>query len=220
MRHRPNVLVFLPDAMQAQVVRPGHDCRTPNFERLARRGVRFNRAYAALPTCSPSRASLMTGLLAHNHGVLQVEHCADDDQCVRRTQHPHWAQRLTEAGYRAGYFGKWHVERTNRLEDFGWQVNGCDASAALRAQGAGVDSAEKLLRESGLAVYETGPEGYRPVLHYGVTDVPSEQRAFSRTARMAEQFLGEALQQDRPWACCVSFSEPNAPLVASRAFFE
>lgn len=220
MRHRPNVLVFLPDAMQAQVVRPGHDCRTPNFDRLSSRGVRFNRAYAALPTCSPSRASLMTGLLPHNHGVLQVEHCVDDDQSVLRTRHPHWAQRLTEAGYWTGYFGKWHVERSNRLEAFGWQVNGCDSSAALRAQGAGVDSAEKLLREGDPAAYETGPEGYRPVLHYGVSSVPSEQRTFSRTTRMAGEFLGEALQQDRPWACCVSFSEPNTPLVASRAFFE
>jgi len=220
MSKRPNILMFLPDAMQARVVRPDHDCQTPHFDRLARRGIRFRRAYAALPTCSPSRASLMTGLLPHNHGVLQVEHCVDSDQCALRTQHPHWAQRLTEAGYRTGYFGKWHVERTNRLEAFGWQVNGCDASVAYRALGAGVAGIERLLTPGNLASYETGPEGYRPILHYGVTDAPSEQRSFALTAQMARQFLAEAMSQDRPWACCVSFSEPNTPLIASRAFFE
>ena len=38
-------------------------------------------------------------------------------------------QRLQAAGYRTGYFGKWHVERTNDLERFGWQVNGAAGTA-------------------------------------------------------------------------------------------
>ena len=219
MDDRPNILLFLPDGMQARVTRPGHDCRTPNFDRLASGGIRFTRAHTVLPTCSPARASLMTGLLPHNHGVLQVEHCVDDDQCALRARHPHWAQRLSQAGYRTGYFGKWHVERTNRLEDFGWQVNGCDATAAFRALGSGVAKTEELLDDDSLAVYETSPEGYNPVLHYGVTDVPSGQRSFAHTVDMARQFLSESFVQDRPWACCVSLSEPNVPLIAGRETF-
>ena len=219
MDDRPNILLFVPDGMQAKVTCPDHDCRTPNFGRLAGRGTRFTRAHTVLPTCSPARASLMTGLLPHNHGVLQVEHCVDDDQCVLRTRHPHWAQHLGQAGYRTGYFGKWHVERTNRLEDFGWQVNGCDATAAFRALGSGLAKTEELLDENSLAVYETGPEGYNPVLHYGVTEVPSAQRSFALTVDMARQFLTESFARDCPWACCVSFSEPNVPLIAGRAAF-
>ncbi len=221
MDDRPNILLFLPDGMQAQVTGPDHDCHTPNFDRLADRGTRFTRAHTVLPTCSPARASLMTGLLPHNHGVLQVEHCVDDDQCLLRTRHPHWAQRLSQAGYRTGYFGKWHIERTNRLEDFGWQVNGCDATVAFRALGSGVAKTEELLDENSLAVYETGPEGYNSVLHYGVTNVPSAQRSFVRTVDMAQGFLDESFAQDAPWACCVSFAEPNVPLIAGReAFFQ
>ena len=177
MADRPNILMFLPDGMQAGVFKPDHDCQTPNFDRLARRGIRFNRAHTPLPTCSPARASLMTGLLPHNHGVLQVEHCVDDDQCVLRTEHPHWAQRLSDAGYRTGYFGKWHIERTNDLEEFGWQVNGCDAGAAFRALGEGISGTEQLLDENSLAKYKEGPEGYNRVLHYGVTDVPQMSEA-------------------------------------------
>ena len=220
MSTRPNILMFMPDAMQAQVTFPGHDCHTPNMDRVAARGVRFRRAHAALPTCSPSRASLMTGLLPHNHGVLQVEHCTDDDQCVLRTEHPHWAQRLVAAGYRTGYFGKWHIERTNQVEDFGWQVNGTDAGAAYRALGEGVARTEDLLNEDSRALYETEPEGYNRILHCGVTDVPTEQRTFAATTRGALEFLAERGSGDAPWACCVSFSEPNTPLIAGRRAFE
>ena len=217
---RPNVLLFLPDGMPAEALRPGGDCMTPNFDRLASRGLRFNRAYTALPTCSPSRASLMTGMLPHNHGVLQVEHCVDDDQCVLRLEYPHWAQRLVDAGYHTGYFGKWHIERTNRLEDFGWQVNGCDESAAQRGVGSGEEGAEALLNEDSFASYVTTPPGYNPVLHYGVTDVPTSERRFARTTANALEFIGEASSSDEPWACCVSFSEPNTPVIAGREAFE
>lgn len=126
MNPKPNILLILPDGMQAKPLEADHICRTPTFDRLARRGVRFSRAYTPAPTCSPARASLMTGLLPHNHGVLQVEHSVDDDQSVLRTEHPHWAQSLVQNGYHTGYFGKWHIERSYRLGDFGWQVNGCD----------------------------------------------------------------------------------------------
>ena len=220
MSNRPNILLFLPDAMQAQVTFPGHDCLTPNMDRVADRGMRFTRAHTVLPTCSPARASLMTGLLPHNHGVLQVEHCADDDQCVLRTRYPHWAQRLSDAGYRTGYFGKWHVERSNRLEDFGWQVNGCDEGAAYRALGAGVAPTEALLNDDSFALYETEPEGYNRILHYGVTDVPAGQRPFGLSTRMALDFLASCREGEQPWACCMSFSEPNTPLIAGSEAYE
>ncbi|MDP6777570.1 MAG: sulfatase-like hydrolase/transferase [Candidatus Latescibacteria bacterium] len=220
MPDRPNILIFLPDGMQAQVTRPDHACRTPNFDRLADRGVRFSRAHTVLPTCSPARASLMTGLLPHNHGVLQVEHCVDDDQCILRTQYPHWAQHLTEAGYRTGYFGKWHIERTNKVEDFGWQINGCDESAAFRAIGAGVAGTDQLVDENSLTSYETGPEGYNDVLHYGVTDVPSEERSFAATTRLAQEYLSDCLSHDDPWACFVSFPEPNVPVITGKETYE
>ena len=119
MSKRPNLLFLMADQMQGRVLEPGHPCQTPYFDQLAARGVRFQRAYTPNAVCSPARASLMTGLLPHNHGVLEVIHCVDDDQCNLRTEHPHWAQRLVEKGYRTGYFGKWHVERSDDLNRFG-----------------------------------------------------------------------------------------------------
>ena len=120
----PNILFLMTDQMQGRVLEPDNPCQTPVLDGLAARGVRFRRAYTPNAVCSPARASLMTGLLPHNHGVLYVEHTVDADQAVLRTQHPHWAERLTAAGYRTGYFGKWHVERSNELSRFGWQEQG------------------------------------------------------------------------------------------------
>ena len=111
---RPNILFLMTDQMQGRVLDPGNPCRTPHFDRLAARGVRFPRAYTPNAVCSPARASLMTGLLPHSHGVLEVTHCVDDDQCNLRTEHPHWAQRLQAAGYRTGYF------QGNRLNGLTW----------------------------------------------------------------------------------------------------
>ena len=124
MSDRPNILFPMADQMQARVLEPGHVCQTPNLDRLAGEGVRFARAYTPNNICSPTRASLMTGLMPHNHGVLEVLYGKVPDLHVLRSDKPHWAERLTAAGYSTGYFGKWHVERDNAPGRFGWQVDG------------------------------------------------------------------------------------------------
>ena len=136
MATRPNILLFVPDGMQGRAQEPGGPVHTPNFDSVAQRGVQFTRAVTPLPTCSPARASIMTGLLPHNHGMTTVEHTVDPDQSLLRMDKPHWAQRLVEAGYRTGYFGKWHVEQTSRLEQFGWQVDG-NSRGTLYAEALG-----------------------------------------------------------------------------------
>src|SRR5690606_221180 len=115
---RPNVLFLMTDQMTGHVLQSHHPCITPNLDQLAARGVSFQRAYTPNAICSPARASLMTGLLPHNLGVLEVIHNVDSDQSVLRPEHPHWAQRLSAAGYKTGYFGKWHVERNNEPERY------------------------------------------------------------------------------------------------------
>jgi arylsulfatase A-like enzyme len=203
----PNILFLMTDQMQGRVLDPAHPCITPNFDRLAARGVRLPKAYTPNAVCSPARASLMTGLLPHSHGVLEVIHCVDDDQCNLRTELPHWAQRLEEAGYRTGYFGKWHVERSNDLARFGWQVTGASS-------GGGKGSGNFTLRGT-----NEHPEGYRESLLYGVTDVPPEQRGVGMTTDLALQFLRQESAGAAPWCCFVSISEPHDPFVTGQEAF-
>lgn len=68
---KPNVLFIAVDDLNHWVHYLGRNeqVKTPNLDRIARRGVRFTRAYCAAPVCNPSRAALMTGLLPSTSGV-------------------------------------------------------------------------------------------------------------------------------------------------------
>lgn len=157
----------------------------------------------------------MTGMLPHNHGVLEVEHGRDADQCVLRTGLPHFAQRLSDAGYRTGYFGKWHVERTQDVSRFGWQESVVKGEAHLKNLGRGDAGPAMFELDESLCGYIEGPRGYRRILHWGVTDTPLDDRYPGLTLRDAGQFLDRHRSGD-PWCCCVSFSEPNEALVVGR----
>jgi len=220
MSRRPNILLFLMDGLQAEALEPGSACLTPTFDKFRADGLTFKRAYTTTPTCSPARASLMTGLLPHNHGVLEVEHGRDADQCVLRTDKPHWAQRLRANGYRTAYLGKWHIERTNDLGQFGWEIDEGKAAAHHQFLGLGQDGGADLPIDPALSRHVDGPEGYNSILHYGVTDVPASERYPAHTVNQAIGVLDEFTKGDAPWCLCASFSEPNESLVVSRETFE
>ena len=219
MADQPNILFLMTDQMQGGVLDPDHPCQTPHFDRLAARGLRITNAYTPNPVCSPARASLMTGLLPHSHGVLTVDHCVDDDQGLLRRDKPHWAQRLTNAGYHTGYFGKWHVERTNQLESFGWQVDGGGRGPMF------VDATRQLNQNQPDAAIDwfhtlTGPPGYNPDGLCGITDTPPDRRMMGVTTHLAHQFLRDALNRDQPWCCFASVIEPHDPFVCSREAYD
>ncbi len=218
MAHQPNILILMCDQLRGDVLDPGHPCKTPNLDRLAARGVRITRAYAPNAICSPSRASMMTGLLPHNHGVLTVTHCVDEDQSCLRTEHPHFAQRLEAAGYRTGYFGKWHVERSHDLARFGWQVQCEEGGDKLRAyqQAAGKPDEDPWVMRYEMDTIPGWPNG----LIYGVTRAPIEQRRLGVITTAASDYLDEALAGDGPWCCMVSTPEPHDPYVCGEQVYK
>ena len=220
MSRRPNILLFIMDGLQADALQVGGPCITPTFDQFRAGALAFNRAHTTTPTCSPARAGLMTGLLPHNHGVLEVEHGRDADQCVLRTEKPHWAQRLRAGGYRTAYLGKWHIERTNDLGQFGWEIDEGKAADHHRFLGLGKDGGADLPLDPAFSRHVEGPDGYNRLLHYGVTDVPPSERYPAHTVNQAIDVLDEFTKSDAPWCLCASFSEPNESLVVSRATFE
>jgi arylsulfatase A-like enzyme len=222
---KPNILFLMTDQMQSRVLESGHPCLTPNLDRLIARGTRFRRAYTPNAICSPARASLMTGLLPHNHGVFDVIHNVDDDQCNLRLDKPHFAQRLQKAGYRTGYFGKWHVERSEQLENFGWNVNGCSATHEAKGSSVYQKYSSKLVKDWSpskrfpISRMTPNPPGYKEFRQYGVTDTPPEFRKMGIATQMAEDFLTDALKGDQPWCCFASVLEPHDPFIAGEETF-
>lgn len=202
MQKRPNILFLMADQMQGRVLDAQHPCATPHLDRVASRGTRITRAYTPNAVCSPARASLMTGLLPHNHGVLWVTHVVDDDQGNLRTGHPHWAQRLRTAGYRTGYFGKWHVERGDDPTAFGWEE-----APSWREAVRAAEHDWALRREL------ADPPGYPSTLFYGVTEAPPEERPMGVISARAGEFLERVTGGDEPWCCFVSVPEPHDPFV-------
>jgi arylsulfatase A-like enzyme len=73
--NRPNILLILTDQHRLSLGGYGPTpCRTPNLDRLAAEGVRFETAYTCFPVCSSARASIMTGLWPHAHGICANVH--------------------------------------------------------------------------------------------------------------------------------------------------
>ena len=79
------------------------DMKTPNLDRLASEGIRFERAYTCQPVCGPARSALFTGLFPHSCGGWANSMPLGDN--VKTV-----GQRLTDNGLHCAYIGKWHLD--------------------------------------------------------------------------------------------------------------
>jgi len=105
---RPNILFILCDDLRADALGcAGHPyLKTPNIDRIAAEGVRFKNMFCTTSLCSPSRASILSGLYAHTHGVQNnfTEYPAG---------FPSFHLQLHDQGWETAYIGKWHMGEEN-----------------------------------------------------------------------------------------------------------
>jgi N-acetylglucosamine-6-sulfatase len=105
---RPNVLVILCDDLRWDALGYAGNphVKTPNIDRLAAEGVNFANAFCTTSLCSPSRASILSGLYAHVHGVL-------NNFTEYPKSLPSFPRALQAAGYETAYIGKYHMGEEN-----------------------------------------------------------------------------------------------------------
>ena len=104
---RPNIL-YIHSHDTGRYLQPyGHPVPAPNLQRLAEGGVLFRQAFSAAPTCSPSRASLLTGQCPHSNGMFGLAHRGFVMNDYRR----HIAHTLRAAGYYSELIGLQHIAR-------------------------------------------------------------------------------------------------------------
>ncbi len=110
---RPNVLCILTDdqGVWAAGCYGNSEIRTPNIDRIAQTGVRFDRFFVATPVCSPSRATLLTGRIASQHGVHDWIRGGNvgEDAATYLEGETAYTDVLAAHGWRCGLSGKWHL---------------------------------------------------------------------------------------------------------------
>jgi len=102
---RPNLLFVLSDQHSWDMLGAygNREIQTPNFDRLAREGIRFNHCVSNSPVCTPYRGILFSSQHPLTCGAIQ------NDLQILPGNGTYFAEVLRDAGYRTGYYGKWHL---------------------------------------------------------------------------------------------------------------
>lgn len=217
-KSRPNVLWIMCDQLHADCLSAaGHpDVKTPNIDRIADRGVRYTRAYANNPICSPSRICFNTGMYAHTHGVF------GNYNAERPIPNPGTiAAQFRRYGYQTALTGKSHMVR--RWDQDGFELirysDLCDAThddprtchyfAHLDDLGL-ADLYEEGAPKPG---HENSLDGSRPAL------LPYEHSIERYTGDTTLQFL-KGRDSQRPFFLEMSFQRPHSPITPAPEHFD
>ena len=228
MSKQPNVLFLFTDQQRADTMAcyGNDDIQTPNLDALASRSFVFDNAYVSQPVCTPSRATILTGLYPHTSGCT-----------VNNVPLPPATRTIAELvpdEYRTGYFGKWHLgDELRPQHGFNEWVSIEDLYRPYYSDttdlGTFSDYHYYLISQG----YEPDVQGRETLIkEYGEEDArtrfPDEQPVFSRPyaaqmperdtkasylGRSVERFIRESEQDDRPFMLYVNFFEPHPPFI-------
>lgn len=109
--NKKNILFFFTDEQRKDTLGcyGNNIISTPNIDRLAHEGIMFERAYTPIALCTPARASVVTGMVPHRHGLIANpgNHPARNHE-LDESRIP-FSSYLRKAGYQTASIGKWHV---------------------------------------------------------------------------------------------------------------
>ena len=212
---KPNVLLIAVDDLKPVGGCYGGTAKTPNLDRLAARGVRFDRAYCNQAVCAPSRNALMTGLRPQTLGIYDL----GTNFRRARPDAVTLAQAFQKAGYRTEAMGKiFHVGHGNHEDPASWSVPHWQAKSVAynlpqsRAK-------EGLTREE--ALFENKPAARLPRgAAYESADVGDEQYPDGVIAAEAIRRLHAAKESGAPSFIAVGFLKPHLPFCAPKKYWD
>ena len=207
MSDRPNLLFIMPDQMRHDFLScyGAPHVSTPNIDRIAAEGIRYDQAYSLHPVCVPARCSLLTGLNAWRTHVLTNGNYLRPDHadCGLRT----WAEMLTEHGYLTSAIGKMHFYPWDA--SFGFQHRiACEDKVWVNIQ----DDYWHYLQQRGHRKYMGKEhEGYDENRGACVSLLPWDCYWDYFVGEEAAHFIRE-YDDERPFACMVGLPRPARPL--------
>lgn len=206
---RPNILFLMADQFRGDCLASAGNTviQTPNLDRLAHEGIRFDRAYTSTPSCTPARSGLITGLSPWHHGMLGMGQMAE--------HYPHeLPAMLHDAGYATMGIGKMHFYPQRTLHGFDRTV--LDESGREQTEGYRSDyrswfwSVAPTLSPDATGI---GWNDYRAKPYV----LPEDLHPTRWTADVAIRFL-ESYKSDRPFFLMVSWERPHSPYDAPERF--
>ena len=249
-RPKPNVLFLVVDDLRPELGCYGKDyIHSPNIDRLAARGLVFNRAYCQQAVCSPSRTSVLTGVRPDTSKVWDLT------TSFRKTEVVTLGQQFMRNGYFVQGVGKiyhgglndpasWSVswidpdapqyalpeseaaggKKISPVDEDGADNKGTDLKSyslpARQATNPGVgNSPKKKSAKAGKAEATSTAPNSRGAI-YECADVPDNYYRDGKTADLAVQDLVELSQQPKPFFLAVGFIRPHLPWVAPKKYWD
>ncbi|MGJ8676714.1 MAG: sulfatase family protein [Akkermansiaceae bacterium] len=200
---RPNIVVFVADDMGwGDSGTYGHEMiQTPNMDKLAARGVKFNQFYSAAGVCSPSRSAILTGRTPYRNGVWR--HLSGDGDAYLRESEITYLELLKGIDYQTCHVGKWHLNSKDKFENSDFPNPGDHGyDYWMYTQNNAVPSHKnpKNFIRNGEAVGET--KGYSAQL----------------VAAEADHWLKDVRDKSKPFAMSVWVHEPHSPIATDTKF--
>lgn len=209
-----NVLFMVADDLNTDMGSYGAPVETPHLDRLAERGVRFERAYCQYPLCSPSRASFLTGRRPDRTGVLTNP---------RRNQlSPHFRERIPDTVTLPQLFKEhgWYSARVGKLYHYGVPLHIGTASLddyvswdlTINPRGRDRDRLDQ--------VFSLIPGRFGGTLSWLADDGEDAEQTDGIGALEAVRLLERFKNEARPFFLAVGFYRPHTPYVAPREYFD
>ena len=199
-------------------------CRTPNLDRLAQRGMTFERSYTPSAVCCPARAMLLSGAYHWHNGVFNQIHSAPS---VHRDMFPDvvlYSNRLKDAGYRQGYVGKWHASWDRGPLDFGFdEVANVDSynPALVKKLNNNPDNVERPKEKlKSTVVRRMQWPGSQPFNMWGYREGPEEATEEHYRAECAIRMLDRFTRQQQPWHLEVHFIQPHDAYMPLKSYLD
>ena len=209
-KRRKNVLFIASDDLNTCLSCYGHPVvRTPNIDRIARQGVRFDRAYCQYALCSPSRSSLMTGMAPDTTGVYDLQ------RHFRETLPD--VVTLPQLFQKNGYF----TARAGKIYHYGVPgqigTSGLDDPPSWNkfVNPSGVDHT----REEALLTFSTPQRtALGSSVAYHASSEPDEKHTDGMVAEAIMQMMSE--RRNEPWFLGAGFYRPHCPYIAPAKYFD
>ncbi len=206
---RTNVLFLICDDLNTDIGCYGHaQVKTPNIDRLAAQGTRFEHAYCQYPLCGPSRASFMAGMypdqtLIHRNAVYLREHVPN----VKTM-----SQMFRDAGHFATRIGK--IYHYNVPKNIGTSGHDDPFSWNYTINPRGRDVEDEPL------IFSLRPGSFGGTLSWLAADGTDEEQTDGIIADEAVEQLQRYAKEDRAFFLAVGLFRPHTPFVAPKKYFE